>query len=107
MVGMDVRAAAAWLREEMESCFPETMKVPGRQGGYIRVAVSVNTEWYRRFCRAHSKPRSRRYPKVRPFVKRCHTIACLRRIEAGSAKGVYAERLMPFVAEAVERMQER
>jgi len=82
------------LRELLESSFPETIKVPGRHGGYIRVPVSVNAKWYRRFCAMYETPRS---GKMRTFIKRCHTIAALRRIEAGNCSGVYAERLEPFL----------
>jgi len=86
---------ATILRELLESSFPETAKVPGREGGYVRVAVSVNTEWYRRFCATHARLRGR---KIRTIIKRCHTIRALRRLEAGNFSGVYAERLEPFLS---------
>jgi hypothetical protein len=87
---------ATILRELLESSFPETAKVPGREGGYIRVPVSVNTEWYRRFCANHERWRGR---KTRTIIKRCHTIAALKRMEAGNFNGVYAERLKPFLCD--------
>jgi len=82
------------LRELLESSFPETAKVPGRDGGYVRVPVSVNTEWYRQFCARHETLRGR---KMRTIIKRCHTIRALQRIEAGDCKGEYAKRLKPFL----------
>lgn len=87
---------AAMLRELLESSFPETIKVPGREGGYVRVPVSVNTEWYRRFCADYETMRGR---KMRTIIKRCHTIQALRRMGAGNFAGVYAERLSPFLVE--------
>jgi len=87
---------AALLRELLESSFPEVCKVPGREGGYIRVAISVNTEWYRKFC---SRYMSWRWGKWRTIIKRCDTIRALQRIEAGDRSGEYAKRLEPFLTE--------
>jgi|GEM_PF-2676617 len=89
---------ARHLFDELESHFPETCKVPGRFGGYVRVAVQQNCEWYRRLCRKHLASR-KRYPKPRTIIRRCHTLAALKRIAAGNAEGVCAERLMPFIEE--------
>lgn len=96
---LSVRAAARRLLEELQSSYPETCKVPNGNGGYVRVPVSVNTEWYRRFCRQYLSVR-RRYPKPRTLIRRCHTIKALERIAQGNLRGVYAERLGPFVEEA-------
>ena len=93
--------AAQYLLDDLQAHFPETCKVPGRHGGYIRVPVSVNACWYRRLCSRHKVGR-RRYPKPRTIIKRCHTIKALHRIIAGNTDGVYAERLMPFVEEMQE-----
>ena len=87
---------ATVLRELLESSFPVTIKAPGRNGGYIRVPVSVNTYWYRRFCAQYETMRGRKY---RTIIKRCHTIRALERMEAGNFAGVYAERLEPFLSE--------
>ncbi len=87
---------AVILRELLESSFPEAMKVPGRDGGYVRVPISTNTIWYRRFCSQYEKPQPQ---KMRTIIKRCHTIRALQRIEAGDFSGVYASRLEPFLTE--------
>jgi hypothetical protein len=100
---MNQRSAALLLLEELESSWPETCKVPGRYGGYIRVPVSTNCEWYRRLCRRYLS-RRRRYPKPRTIIKRCHTIIALKRIAAGNQVGVYAERLRPFLEELMARV---
>ena len=36
---------------------------------------------------------------MRTIIKRCHTIAALKRMEAGNFAGVYAKRLEPFLSE--------
>lgn len=99
---MDARMAAQLLLEELLSSGLEVIKVPGREGGYIRVPVSVNCEWYRRFCRTLQRGR-RRYPKPRTIIKRCHTVAALKRLMRGNDKSAYAERLMPFLEEVMQQ----
>lgn len=96
---MTERVAIEML-EELESGYLEVCKVPGRDGGYVRVAVSVNCEWYSRFCRRFLVSR-RRYPKLRTIIRRCHTIRALQRIATGKVDGVYVKRLMPFIEERV------
>jgi hypothetical protein len=93
------QVAAKHLLEEIEGGWLEVAKVPGNQGGYIRVPVSVNAEWYSRFCQKYESRRSSRFPKHRTIIKRCHTIAALEQIISGRQKGVYIERLQPFLEE--------
>lgn len=102
---MEQSVAAKLLLEELQSNWLEVCKVPGREGGYIRVPVSVNCDWYRRFCRNYKRSR-RRYPKARTIIKRQHTEAALRRMIAGDFGGVYAGRLLPFVEEREREMKE-
>jgi len=83
------------MAEELESSYPETIKIPGREGGYIRVPVAVNAEWYRVFCGLFTAPR-RRYPKPRTIIRRCDCLRALRRLAEGNQDGVYAERLIEF-----------
>ena len=97
--------AADELLEELESGYLEVCKIPGKEGGFVRVAVSVNCEWYRRFCRRFLVSR-RRYPKPRTIIRRCDTIQALRRIVAGETGGAYVERLMPFVEERIAEWSE-
>lgn len=86
------------MKEELESSYPETIKIPGKEGGYIRVPVSVNAEWYRIFCERH-KTRSRRFPKPRTVIKRVDTLRALDRLAQGNTEGVYAERLLSVIEE--------
>lgn len=85
------------MLDELESSGLEVMKVPGRHGGYIRVPVSVNAEWYRHFCRLYGDNRTNRRMRQRTMIKRCHTIAALKRLIAGNSSSLYAERLIAFV----------
>lgn len=84
------------MLNELLSSYPETIKIPSVHGGYVRVAVAVNAEWYRWFCKRHLRGR-RRYPKPRTIIKRRDTIRALRRLICGNYRGVYAERLLSFV----------
>ncbi len=88
---------AQHLLDELEGGWLEVAKVPNQNGGYIRVAVSTNAEWYRRFCGRHLGSR-KRYPKLRTFIKRCHTVAALKRIIQGEREGCYVERLLEVMA---------
>jgi len=99
---MNEQQAAEYMLEELESGWLEVAKVPSHQGGYVRVCMSVNCDWYRAFCRAYEGFRlSRRWKRPRTIVKRCHAIAALKRIMAGEMDSVYAERLEPFIQERI------
>lgn len=88
------------MLSELESNGLEVCKIPSKRedssgrlvGGYIRVVVSVNCEWYRRFCASFVRARGRS-PKPRTIIKRRDTIRTLKRMIAGPYKTVYAERL--------------
>ena len=96
-----MRGVFAMMLEELQSSYPETVKVPSRHGGYIRVPVSVNADWYRRFCSKFKSSR-RRYPKPRTIIKRRDTIAALERLLSGRDHGIYAERLINFASDFYE-----
>lgn len=96
-----IRLAAKEMLAELEGGWLEVCKVPNGHGGYIRVAVSVNAEWYRIFCRDHKGWRKR--GKDRTYIKRCHTIRALRELKSGKTKTIYANRLLPYVADYIER----
>ena len=85
-----------YLLDELESSYPETVKIPSQHGGYIRVAVSKNAEWYSHFCRKH-RGRNRRFPKPRTIIRRQHTIKALQRMIQGDRETTYAKRLMDFI----------
>lgn len=92
------RRIAGELLEELESGWLEVAKIPSQQGGYVRVPLSVNCEWYQAFCKRFMRPR-RRYPKPRTFIKRCHTVRGLEEIKSGRAETEYARRLIEVVRE--------
>lgn len=83
---------------ELESGRLEVCKVPGREGGYVRAIVSVNCEWYQRFCANYIRAR-RRYPKIRTYIKRRNTEVALKRMLKGDLSGVYAERILALIEE--------
>lgn len=83
------------MLDELQGSYPETCKIPSVHGGYIRVAVAVNAEWYRSFCRMYMNAR-RRFPKARTIIRRQTTINALRRLIVGNYHGIYAERLVAF-----------
>lgn len=103
---MNEQQAAKYMLEELEAGRLEVAKVESQQGGYVRVCVSVNCEWYKAFCRAYEGfGRNQRYKKPRTYIKRCHTIAALKRIMEGDIDSVYAARLEPFISEHIESMK--
>lgn len=90
-----MRDVFAMMAEELQGSYLEVVKVPSVYGGYIRVPVSVNAEWYQAFCRRYTAGR-RKYPKSRTIIKRQDTLRALARLQAGNHRGVYAERLIRF-----------
>ena len=91
-----MRDVFAMMAEELEGSYLEVVKIPSRYGGYIRVPVSVNAEWYQVFCRQYLSTR-RRFPRPRTLIKRGDTLNALARLHSGNFRGVYAERLLEFV----------
>ena len=87
---------AARMLEELDSGYLEVCKVPGRQGGYVRVVCNCNAEWYRVFCRRFERGR-RRYRKPRTIIRRCHTRKALLHLAAGKNGTVYSGRLVEFM----------
>jgi hypothetical protein len=74
---------------ELESTRLEVGLAPCRrfanEGGCIRVCLSRNADWYRRFCTAHPSGRFRRNAKPDTRIKRRDTIRVLGRLIAGRA----------------------
>jgi len=91
-----VHQSAKRMLEELDAGWLGVAKVRGRYGGYVRVTVSVNAEWYQRFCARYMASR-RRYPKPRTVIKRCHTRAALVKLANGGGHGVYVDRLLRFM----------
>ena len=82
-----------WMLEELRASYPVTVKVPSQQGGYIRVAVSTNPEWYRELCKRHQGPRTGRYSRPRTIIRRWLVLKTLNKLIAGDERGVYAKRI--------------
>lgn len=94
------RRTLAYMKEDLEASRPLTIKVIGRDGGYIRVPVTQNPEWYRALCSAHKRYRlNRKWRRPRTIIKRCNTLKALDRMMDGNFTGVYAERLIEIVRE--------
>jgi hypothetical protein len=93
---VSVRAKASRLLAEFREGYLSVAKVPGRFGGYIRVPMSVNAEWYQRFCRKYMSTR-KRYPKTRTIIRRFATERGLQNVIAGKTTGIYVERLIAFI----------
>lgn len=87
--------AAEMMLEELELMRLHVIKKK-TDSGYIRVAIATNPQWYRVFCREHSRPR-RGYSKLKTYVKRCWTMRALQRIIDGQREGTYVQRLMQHV----------
>lgn len=79
------------MLDELKAFKPETIKVPSRDGGYVRLPVITNCPWYREFCASYTRFRRGR---DRTIIKRCHTITALRRMIRGDRTTVYARRLL-------------
>jgi hypothetical protein len=98
-----IKLAAEELLAELESNSLQVMLVPTRyrmnEGGCVRVAVSKNATWYRRFCALYASGRKRNNRAFDTKIKRLATIRALERFAQGaSPRGVYGERLQPIVA---------
>jgi len=78
------------MLDELRSFKLEVIKIPSRDGGYIRLVVCANCEWYREFCSNYTKFRRGR---DRTYIKRCHTIIALQRMINGDITSEYARRL--------------
>lgn len=82
------------MLDELRSFRLEVIKVPSRDGGYVRLVICANCEWYREFCNNYTKFRRGR---DRTYIKRCHTIAALQRMINGDVTSTYAQRLEQVV----------
>lgn len=93
-----MRQSLLWMLNDLESTRLEVCKYPGRHGGYVRVVVSSNCEWYRQLCRNYVRPR-KRYPKPRTIIRRQVTVKAIQRMLRGNLCGVYAERILDVMQE--------
>jgi hypothetical protein len=88
----------AEMLNEMLLFKPETIKVPSRDGGYVRLPVITNCPWYRELCAAYTRFRRGRQ---RTIIKRCHTVMALKRMLCGDRETIYAQRIMLIAADYV------
>ncbi len=103
-MGKAIVKTARILRDELESNWLEVVLVPSRdpecamRGGCIRVAHSYNADWYREFCKLYRCNRRRQRRRHDTKIKRQHTIAALKRLEAGrNGDTIYTQRLIEFI----------
>jgi hypothetical protein len=86
------------MRNELESSCLEVILVPQRrrtnEGGMVRVAVSKNATWYRKFCGAHLSSRKRRNNAPDTAIKRADTLRGLDELARGECRSTYARRLL-------------
>jgi hypothetical protein len=88
-----MREVYVWMLDELLGRRPSTIKVPGRYGGYVRVAVETNPEWYRELCESHKSARGR-FPKPRTIIRRCDVLRALVLLADGQrVETTYAERI--------------
>lgn len=83
-----------WMLDDLLSNRLEVAKLPSSRGGYTRVVVSHNCPWYQKLCENYCRKRRKRYRREFTIIKRCHTVAALKRMLAGDRSGVYAERIL-------------
>jgi predicted Rdx family selenoprotein len=106
-VDPETRWAAKELLSELDAGWLEVCKVPGREGGYVRIVCGVSCQWYRRLCASYPSPRCRRWRKPRTLIKRCHTRTSLLKLAAGQDCGpVYRERLEPYLQAKLSEAQD-
>jgi hypothetical protein len=94
--------AAEELLAELESTRLEVALVPQRirtnEGGMIRVAISKNATWYRRFCAQYLSARKRCNAAPDTLIKRALTVRALTQMAAGKwPETTYVARLAPIV----------
>lgn len=111
MLDDDLRETARHMRHELDSRRLQVELAPSRvpeiaaTGGKIRVVVERNPRWYRDFCAAHPKARSkpRRRSKPDTMIRRELTLRALDELASGQCATVYARRLLPVVEDEAAR----
>ncbi len=92
---------------ELESNRLEVMLVPQKrftnECGMIRVAVSKNCTWYRKFCARHLSGRLRKNSAPDTKIKRRDTIRSLNRMMAGKWGGKYETELSQISKQFAEK----
>ncbi|AHF94454.1 hypothetical protein OPIT5_16640 [Opitutaceae bacterium TAV5] len=96
---MNLRNAYEYLLAELESSCLEVVLVPQRirtnEGGMIRVAVSKNATWYRRFCASYASSRRRKNLAFDTKIKRRNVATTLQTlIRCGYSRSQYAAHLV-------------
>ena len=90
------------MLNELESSQLVVILVPQKrhtnEGGMIRVAVSKNATWYRRFCAKNLSSRTRRNACPDTCIKRFRTVAALEAMIAGAPSTYYRDQLLAIAA---------
>lgn len=93
----NVPSAYEQMLNELESNQLVVVLVPQKrhtnEGGMIRVAVSRNCNWYRKFCANNASSRKRRNAAFDTCIKRKDTIDALNAMIAGAPSSYHREEL--------------
>jgi hypothetical protein len=79
---------------QLEVCLAPSKRSDARDWDMIRVCLSRNADWYRRFCADHPSSRGVRRGKFDTRIKRRNVIAALNGLIAGTYCGKYAADLL-------------
>lgn len=75
---------ATAARQMLDELLTLKLQVCSNQGGYIRVVVCPNPDWYSRLCQQHLMLRpNRRWKRPRTIIRRVHTIRVLETLSEG------------------------
>lgn len=83
------------------------MRDPPNPGACLRVATSVNCDWYRDLCGDFESARKQQYRHFKTRVKRREIERILRRLLAGKPmQGKYADWIIAYAAKKKNNMNE-
>jgi len=92
------------LEAMLEYLLRSNLQVAVNKTNNTRMVVEYNTQWYQDFCGSYksvcyvyrNSKKTKRMKRPRTFIKRCCTIAALKRMIKGNLKGEYAARILEF-----------
>jgi hypothetical protein len=103
----NLRETAEIMRHELAINRLRVVLQPALHGpGMVRIVDDYNPEWYREFCALYapsvrSKPRQKNKPDT--YIKRASTLRAQRELAKGKCVSLYAQRLLPVVADVDAR----
>lgn len=91
-----------YLLNELESNQLQVCLAPSKrklnEHDQIRVALSRNCSWYRRFCSQHISKRATRRGKPDTLIRRQHTLKALNRLLSGKPRNtIYEQRILAIL----------